>query len=286
MQTRWDEAYRSRQEDEVRYALLTGAGGGLGGAAAKALAGSGWTVLAADINTAALDKLAKTSGIIPLTMDVTSGESVDQAVAWVQDQVPQLDVVANFAGIHALGSFVEGDVATTLAKMTDINLMGMVRVNRACFPLLVEHGGRIINCSSECGYMKAQPFNGLYTVTKYGVEAYSDSLRREVAPLGVKVIKIQPGSFDTALLDAAQTSFDRLYATTAYHKSTLTKMKPLMTAQFDQAHNPSDLAKAVLKAATSKHPASTYRVKNSKLMGAMELIPDRLLDAIYKIVLK
>jgi len=270
----------------MKYALLTGAGGGLGGAGAQALARAGWTVFAADINRYALDEIGATPRIIPLVMDVTSQESVDSAVETVKKTTDSLDAVINFAGIHTMGSMVEGNIVQTMERMLDVNVMGMVRVNRAFFVMVKAGKGRIINCGSECGYMKAQPFNGPYTVTKYAVEAYNDSLRRELLVQGIKVIKIQPGSFKTGLLGSAQAGFDDLYNSTAYYKNALKKMQPLMKREFSRANDPAHLCRVLLKAAEAKRPKINYRVKNSKLLGLMELMPDILMDTVYKILMK
>jgi len=265
----------------MKYALFTGAGGGLGSACVRQLTAAGWTVFAADISSAVPAADLATPSTIPLILDVTNQASIDDAVATVKQTTDKLDAVINFAGLHTMGSLVEGDVVATMQKMIDVNLMGMLRVNRAFFEMLLG-GGRIINCSSECGYMKAQPFNGLYTITKYAVEAYTDSLRRELLGLGIPVIKIQPGSFNTHLLVDAQSGFDNLISTTQYHKRMLKRMQPLMARELSSANDPEYVAKAVLEAAQKRRPKINYRVKNSKLMGVMELIPDSWLDVVYK----
>ncbi|MCL2815895.1 MAG: SDR family NAD(P)-dependent oxidoreductase [Oscillospiraceae bacterium] len=270
----------------MKYAFFTGAGGGLGNAGAKALAAAGWTVFAADIDESALEKIGAEPHIIPLLLDVTNQESIDTAVETVKKTTDKLDAVVNFAGVHTMGSMIEGDIAATMKKMLDINVMGMVRVNRAFFEMLKAGCGRIINCSSECGYMKAQPFNGPYTMTKYAVEAYNDSLRRELLCQGIKVIKIQPGSFKTNLHNAAQAGFDKLYDETHYYRRALKKMQPLMARELKKAHDPDALVKVLLKAAECKNPKINYRVKNSRLLFMMEFIPDILLDTIYKALLK
>jgi len=270
----------------MKYALFTGAGGGLGGAGAKALAAAGWTVFAADINTAALDEIGTIPRIIPLVLDVTSRESINAAVQTVKRTTGKLDAVINFSGIHTMCSLVEGDVAATAEKMINVNVMGMVRVNRAFFELIKAGGGRIINCSSECGYMKPQPFNGPYAMTKYAVEAYNDSLRRELLCQGIKVIKIQPGSFKTNLLSTAQSGFDSLYDNTIYYKNALRKMQPLMRRELKRANDPVHLVRALLKAAEHPKPRIRYRVRNSKLLGMIEFIPNLLLDFIYKALMK
>jgi len=269
----------------MRYALLTGAGGGLGGAGARALAADGWTVFAADINNAALNEMAQAPGIVPLFLDVTSQESIDAAVESVKRVTDKLDAVINFVGVHTMGSLIEGDIAVTMERMLDINVLGMVRVNRSFFEML-RPGGRIINCSSECGRLKAQPFNGPYTMTKYAVEAYNDSLRRELLRLGIKVIKIQPGSFKTGLHSDAQAGFNALLGSTRYYKNALRKMQPLMARELKRASDPVRLTSVLLRAAEHKRPKINYRIKNSKLLGLMEFIPNTLLDVIYKVLMK
>ena len=89
-------------------------------------------------------------------------------------------------------SMIEGNCSNTIEKMLMINVMGMVRINRTFIDMVMEGNGRVVNCSSECGYLTAQPFNGPYAITKYAVEAYTDSLRRELMFIGVPVVKIQP----------------------------------------------------------------------------------------------
>ena len=266
----------------MKYVLFTGAGGGLGSACARVLGDAGWTVLAADIHLAALDDLKEAPRVIPLAVDVTDQASIDLAVETVRQTTDKLDAIVNFAGIHAMASMVEGDIVETMNRMIGVNVMGMVRVNRAFFELL-RPGGRIVNCSSECGYMKAQPFNGLYAATKYAVEAYTDSLRRELLSQDIKVVKIQPGSFQTGLLSDAETSFEKLLSITSHYQRVLTKMKPMMMRELKAANDPAILAKVLLRALESRSPRINYRVRNSRLMGLLELVPDSLLDAIYKV---
>lgn len=270
----------------MKYALFTGATGGLGGAGARAMAQEGWTVFAAGTNAAALEELGKVQNIIPIMINITDQDSIDSAYAEIRKITPTLDAIINFSGIHMMASLVEGDVANDLERMLNINVMGMVRINKTFFPMVKACNGRIINCSSECGWMKAQPFNGPYTITKYAVEAYNDSLRRELLYQDVKVVKIQPGSFKTNMHDQAEAGFNRLLDSTQYYQRPLKKMKPMMQIELKMANDPKHLVKALLDAVNSDKPKLNYRVKNSKLLGSMEIVPDRVLDVIYKALLK
>lgn len=270
----------------MKYALFTGAAGGLGSACSLEMAKNGWIVFVADINEKALEKMGKNKNIIPIKLDVTDRSSIDNARVEIEKTTDSLDAVINFVGVHAMVSMVEGTSPDTIEKMLKINLMGMIRVNRVFFDLIKKGKGRIINCSSECGWMKPQPFNGPYAITKHAIEAYNDSLRRELMFIGIPVIKIQPGPFKTNLLNDIRASFDSLYDSTKIYKKTLKKMKPLMDIELKVANDPKYLVNVLIKAVETNHPKIKYRVKTSKLTGLLELIPDRAVDFIYKAAIK
>ncbi|MDO5014378.1 MAG: SDR family NAD(P)-dependent oxidoreductase [Clostridia bacterium] len=270
----------------MKYALFTGAAGGLGGASALALIEKGWTVFAADYDEVALKKKADIVGFVPIKVDITNMESIEAAKQEVLKTTDHLDAVINFAGIHSMGSLIEGDIVKTVERMVDINVLGMIRINRVFFDMVKKGNGRIINCSSECGWMKAQPFNGPYSITKYAVEAYSDSLRRELLFQDIKCVKIQPGSFKTQMHGQASAAFDKMINNTEYYKKTLSKMKPMMLVELKMANDPKYLVRAVVEACEADKPKNLYRVKNSKLLGTLEFVPDKVIDSIYKVLLK
>ena len=141
--------------------------------------------------------------------------------------------------------------------------------------------GRIINCSSEAGWMTPQPFVAPYFFTKHAVEAYNDSLRRELLHLGVPVIKIQPGAFKTGILDTASESFEKMLSETTYHKEVLARMKPMTTQELNKGGNPLRVAETLVKAVEAKHPKLKYRIETGKLLASMEILPDLWLDRIY-----
>lgn len=134
--------------------------------------------------------------------------------------------------------------------------------------------------------MTPQPFNGPYTLSKYAVEAYNDSLRRELMFLDIPVIKIQPGSFKTAMHEKTAQSFDKLIRDTKYYKNILTTMKAAMTFELKSANDPKYLVNAVIKAVSSPHPKQKYRVKNSKLLEFVETLHPVAVDSMYKKIMK
>ena len=269
----------------MRYALVTGATGGLGGEVATALANEGWYVFAAGRNEKALATIEETTKAHPLKMDIIDQESIDAALEEVKKVTDHLDALINFSGVQRMASLIEGDIET-VEKVLDVNLIGMMRVNKTFFPLVDAVKGRIINCSSECGWMTPQPFNGPYTLSKYAVEAYNDSLRRELMFLDIPVIKIQPGSFKTAMHGSTLKSFDDLINSTKNYHDVLQTMKVMMQLELKMANDPKHLVNAVLDAVNSRHPRTRYRVKNSKILGVVEILIPPVLDGIYKSVLK
>lgn len=269
----------------MRYALVTGATGGLGGEVATALANEGWYVFAAGRNEKALATIEETTKAHPLKMDIIDQESIDAALEEVKKVTDHLDALINFSGVQRMASLIEGDIET-VEKVLDVNLIGMMRVNKTFFPLVDAVKGRIINCSSECGWMTPQPFNGPYTLSKYAVEAYNDSLRRELMFLDIPVIKIQPGSFKTAMHGSTLKSFDDLINSTKNYHDVLQTMKVMMQLELKMANDPKYLVNAVLDAVNSRHPRTRYRVKNSKILGVVEILIPPVLDSVYKSVLK
>lgn len=265
----------------MRYALVTGATSGLGKEIAIRLSESGWCVFACGRNEKALGEIKKTTYCHPLKMDVVDQESINEALEEVSKVTDHLDAIINFSGIQKMSSLIEGDI-NIIKQSLDVNLLGMARVNKTFFPLIKKCNGRIINCSSECGWMTPQPFNGSYTLSKYAVEAYNDSLRRELMFLDIPVIKIQPGSFKTAMHSKTLDSFDRLINSTKMYREVLEKMKGMMLIELKMANEPEALIEAVMKAVNDPHPRQKYRVKNSPLLEVIEVMHPMTVDRLYK----
>lgn len=270
----------------MRFVLVTGATGGLGGAVTQALSMRGYTVFAAGTNSDKLERLGGMPNVIPLRMDITDISSVERAFETVRSHTDQLCAVINLAGITVFCSMVEGGCIADTEKLLDINVMGMMRVNRVFFELVRKGRGRIINGSSEAGWGKSQPFAGPYYLSKRAVEAYNDSLRRELMFLGVPVIKLQPGPFKTSLMGDILSGFEKTKAGTQYYSEILVSMKPLMETEVSHGSDPSRLADVVIKALEAKRPRLKYRVGTGKLTAILWLLPDRAVDGLYRLFLK
>lgn len=268
-----------------RTALITGAGGGLGHAVVERLVMDGWVVFAADISTDLLRASTHDPDAVPILMDVTSAESIASAFEAVSSRTDHLDGVINFAGVIGLGSLTDIP-EERLARILDINVMGTYRVNKKFFPLVQACSGRIVNISSETGWQTAAPFNGPYAMSKYAIEAYSHSLRRELALLGVKVVTIQPGPFKTEMAGGIERALDQAAGETPNFAAVINRFKRLAGKQINTASDPDILAQVVETALTAKNPKPVYSVKPDRLRSSLEKLPLRAADHVWLSILQ
>src|SRR6056297_603591 len=194
--------------DTARTVVITGASSGFGAAAVRAFADRGdqvWgTMRDAEGRNAAkkaeLEAYSPSIGIVE--MDVTSDASVAEGFARILAEGP-VDILINNAGIMYIGMTEAYSVAQAHEQM-DTNYLGAIRAMQAVLPSMRAAGSSlIVNTSSLAGRVSV-PFFGTYCATKHALEAYSQSLRYEVAPFGVDVALVEPGPFPSNLLAAGQ----------------------------------------------------------------------------------
>jgi NAD(P)-dependent dehydrogenase (short-subunit alcohol dehydrogenase family) len=258
----------------ARTVLVTGAAGGLGGAAARLLAERGWTVFAADLTPPAYD------GVVPVAMDVTDPGSVDDAVAAVAAQCPDgLGAVVNFAGILRVGALVEIDEAA-LRQVLEVNLLGTWRVNKAVFALLRAGRGRVVNISSETGWQKALLLNGPYAMSKHAVEAYSDALRRELMFVDLPVVVVQPGPFRTGMTGGIERAFEEAVVPGSPFERLVRRVG--RQAAREKGHDSALLAEVVWEAVTATRPRTRYSVRPDPARRVLHHLPDRMADRLLR----
>jgi NAD(P)-dependent dehydrogenase (short-subunit alcohol dehydrogenase family) len=190
--------------------LITGASTGFGRDAAERLARRGHRVIATmrDIegrnkqNRETLEQLARSESL-PLhvvEMDVTDERSVNRAVTVALKRCDGLDVVINNAGFAGLG-VTEGYTAEQFQAIFDVNVYGVVRVNRAVLPYMRQQkSGLLIHVSSGAGRV-AVPGMGAYCASKFALEAIADAYRFELLPFGIDSILVEPGIYRTPIFD-------------------------------------------------------------------------------------
>jgi NADP-dependent 3-hydroxy acid dehydrogenase YdfG len=176
-----------------KVAVVTGASSGIGAAAARQLAKSGFKVILASRRLDRLQPLAEELDGLAIELDVASLESIQDFAS----KVPAVNLLVNCAG-GAVGSEpIAEAVDEHWITMFETNVLGLMRVTRALLPLLIESGdGHIINIGSVAG-LEAYPGGAGYTAAKHGVVAISQTLRQELIGKPVRVTEIDPGMVET-----------------------------------------------------------------------------------------
>ncbi|MFP4250669.1 MAG: SDR family NAD(P)-dependent oxidoreductase [Armatimonadota bacterium] len=173
---------------EGKVVLITGASMGLGHAMAELVAEDGWTVF----GTSRSPEEYAPEGWEMLALDVTDDASVRACVNGVMEQTGRIDALVNNAG-YGLRAFAEEATDEEVRAQFDTNYFGVHRMNRAVLPIMREQGhGRIVNISSLSGLIGTPP-SGHYSATKHALEGYSQTMRFEVAPFGIRVSVVEPG---------------------------------------------------------------------------------------------
>jgi NADP-dependent 3-hydroxy acid dehydrogenase YdfG len=190
-------------------ALVTGASSGIGQATAHALAAQGAAVALVARRAERLESLggeiADAGGTaLPIEADVSEREQAEAAVARATEELGRLDVLVNNAGVMLLGPIAEAPVEEW-EQMVEVNLLGLMYTAHAALPHLLEAAEReprgvadLVNISSVAGRM-ARKGSGVYNATKFGVGAFSESLRQEVTRRHVRVSLVEPGAVATEL---------------------------------------------------------------------------------------
>ncbi|WP_040699823.1 oxidoreductase [Nocardia vinacea] len=178
--------------------FITGASRGFGRHVAAEALRRGENVAATARNTEALTDLVEQFGdrVLPLALDVTSPEQVTAAVAAAEQRFGGIDVAFNNAGIGYFAAFEESEDSEA-RRMVEINVFGLAAVTKAVLPgMRARRSGTILNVSSVGG-LRSFPAVSWYNATKFAVEGLSESLAQEVAPLGIRVILVEPSGFAT-----------------------------------------------------------------------------------------
>ena len=186
-----------------KTALVTGASSGIGEATALALAAEGAAVAVSGRRTDLLESLAKriTDGggtAKAITADVSVEEQAREMVAGANTALGRLDILVNNAGVMLLGPIAHADTEDW-RRMIETNVLGLMYATHAALPLMRAQGsGHVVNVSSVAG-RTARAGAGVYNASKWGVGAFSESLRQEVYKDKIRVTIIEPGAVATEL---------------------------------------------------------------------------------------
>ena len=212
-----------------KVVLITGASSGFGEDAARLFAKEGCRVVLAARRLERLQSLAddiQNAGgeALAIPVDVNESAEIEVMVQTALDLYGQIDILFNNAGFGSVDWLENLEPDRNIETMIRVNLIGTMLVTRAIIPhMLKQRSGQVINMSSVAGLIAA-PLISNYSASKYGVRAFTDALRREVSPFGIKVSGIYPGP--------ARTEFGKNIKETRSRK-TVKKIKyPHLTSEY------------------------------------------------------
>ena len=191
-------------------ALVTGAGGGIGGAIVAELSRAGYTVAACDLDVdAAKHALAGGDGGA-YRMDVSDSVGVAEVVTSIERELGPIRVLVNNAGIDKIEPFVES-TEDTWRRIVDVNYLGTVIVTRSVLDHMIARSyGRIVNIASDAGRVGSSG-EVVYSGTKGAVIAFGKALARETATHNITINTVCPGPTDTPLLDQVAQQSQKRY---------------------------------------------------------------------------
>lgn len=253
--------------------LITGCSTGFGRALAIHTLELGYKVGVAARNTEdvkdIISKYPQTA--IALKLDVTKEEEIASSTAQVLEQFGCIDVLVNNAGIGYFGAVEESEEAE-VRRMFDINVFGLANMTKAVLPIMrKQRSGHIVNIAS-IGGLVAFPGVGFYNATKFAVDGLSESLSKEVAPLGIKVMIVAPSGFRTDWAGRSAKNSPVViedYATTAgANKATIRGYSG------NQPGDPVKAAKAIVTTVESENPPLRLLLGAGALKGARNKLKD------------
>jgi NAD(P)-dependent dehydrogenase (short-subunit alcohol dehydrogenase family) len=274
----------------MKSILITGCSSGVGRATALLFSNKGYRVYAGvrtAVDAEALTHSDSSGNIRTLILDVTDPEQLNTAVQTLEDQHGDngLDVLVNNAGI-ARFSPLEFTDAAEIRQMFEVNTMGPIVLTQRLLPLLRKARGRIIIISSIAGKI-AFPFNGPYSISKFGLEAFAEALRREIAPFGLKVSLLGPGAIATPMMDKVEEESERAVMELpvhgrTYYESAIRDYLSTLPNSREYAATPEKVASVVAHAAESHWPKARYMVTpDAKGLAFLNwVLPDRVFDAL------
>lgn len=270
-----------------KSALVTGCSTGIGAAAAQLLRDRGWTVHPTARKPEDLERL-RADGFDPICLDVADSASVQAAADEALERMGgRPGALVNNAGYGQPGA-LEDLSRDAMRAQFEVNVFGMQELTNRFIPHFREQGaGRIVNVSSVVGRISL-PFLGIYSATKFAMEAMSDALRVELCDSGIAVSLVEPGPIITHFrqtcvtkaddhLEHDESAFRALYANEIERrrKQPVDKKKPF-------AKPPEAVATAILHALDSRRPKRRYCITVPAYAGAIlrRVAPDALIDGV------
>ncbi|MEE2772982.1 MAG: SDR family oxidoreductase [Bacteroidota bacterium] len=256
-----------------KVVFITGASSGIGKSIATHLSENGFKVYGTSRNPSKNPN----SPFELVALDVTSSESIRQAISLVSEKEGKIDILINNAGVGITGP-IEETPESEIKKAFETNYFGPLNVIKNTVPLMRKQGGGlIINITSIAGYM-GLPYRGIYSATKGALEITAEAYRMELKQFGIKMTNIAPGDFATNI--AAGRYHAPVLEDSPYRKAYGDTLQ-LMNEHVSAGQDPELMAKAVLKVIAEDDPKVHYKIGDFlqkfsvKLKG---LLPDKMYE--------
>jgi NAD(P)-dependent dehydrogenase (short-subunit alcohol dehydrogenase family) len=253
-----------------RAVLVTGATSGIGLKMTEVLAANGFFVYAGGRKAEDIARLSAMDNVQGIRLDVTVQDDIDAAVRTIEAEGRGLYGLINNAGVAVVGPLVEMP-EEDMDFQLDVNLFGPYRVTKAFAPLLMESQGRIMTTGSISGILSG-PLLGAYSMSKHGVEAYTDALANEMGQFGMAVSVVEPGNYNSQI---GVSLVERMRAAgyTAENSLFADAMGNTLggTGDRSQYEEPDDVAEAALHFMTSDRPKRRYMVVPNEREAAITI---------------
>ena len=277
---------------KTKNILITGCSSGIGKDVAITLHNKGWRVFATCRSKTDCTFFTKL-GIESFPLDLLKEESINCAVNLVKEKTKsQLDVLFN-NGAYAIPGAIQDIPRSAMREIFEVNVFGQIDLINRCIPLMMNSDyPKIINCSSVLGFISL-PYRGLYSATKYSIEALTDALRRENYDSKIKFVLIQPGPINTDIKKKSVKHFEKWidWKKSVHQKTYENKvMKRLYDNNYKDSFNsyelqPDEVTKILINVLNSKKPKARYKITiQTKIAQIMtKLLPTNTLDWFFKI---
>lgn len=262
----------------MKYALVTGAFGGMGKSVVKRLSEENYTVFALDIACG-----ESYENVIGIETDITDQKSVENAFSVISSITDRLDVCLHFAGVYMMNSLLEMQQADFL-RIMNVNIVGAFSVNRVFAPLF-KTGTRIVILTSELAPLKPLPFTGIYAVTKSALDKYAYSLRMEAQLSGIHVSVLRAGAVDTGMLDVSTRALDAFTQNTQAYTLVAKRFKDIVNRVESRKITPDRIAQKVCAILSKRNPRFSYSVNRNPLLLLLNALPERMQFFIIRLIL-
>ena len=247
--------------------FITGCSTGFGRELAKYLLENNYRVVVTARNSNKVDDLVaiNNENALAINLDVTNKTQVAESVAKAEAHFGRIDVLVNNAGFGYFGAIEESDEQEVRA-MFEANFWGLAEMTRAVLPKMRKiKSGFIVNISS-IGGLVGFPGVGYYNATKFAVNGFSEALQKEVAPLGIKVITVEPSGFRTDW--AGRSANDATNTIADYAETAGANKSAIRGYSGSQPGDPVRAAKAIVQAVESENPPSNLLLGRAALKSA------------------